>query len=157
MVYPYYRTSKINEGRTLCPFMERDPQHIINLVTRYRNMMNNIQQILIVAISLETGRLVGTSINLNKFYHRGLVTKLCPTPVTPWAVACQILCSRNFPDKNTRLGCHFLLQGIFLTQRLEAHPLHCRQILFTREPSGKPMKTGGLVGTSINFSNFTIV
>ena len=53
MVYPYYRTSKINEGRTLCPFMERDPQHIINLVTRYRNMMNNIQQILIVAISLD--------------------------------------------------------------------------------------------------------
>ena len=85
--------------------MEKDPQHIINLVTRYRNMANKIQQILIVAISLETGRLVGTSTKLNQFYHGGLVTKLCPIPVTPWTVACQILCPTNFPDKNTRLGC----------------------------------------------------
>ena len=58
--------------------MGKDPQHIINLVTRYRNMANKIEQILIVAISLETGRLVGTSTKLNQFYHGGLVTKLCP-------------------------------------------------------------------------------
>ena len=28
----------------------------------------------------------------------------------------RLLCSRNFPDKNTGVGCHFLLQGIILTQ-----------------------------------------
>ena len=28
-----------------------------------------------------------------------------------------LLCSWNFPGKNTGVGCHFLLQGIFLTQR----------------------------------------
>ena len=27
----------------------------------------------------------------------------------------QFLCSRDFPGKNTGVGCHFLLQGIFLT------------------------------------------
>ena len=30
----------------------------------------------------------------------------------------RFLCSWNFPSKNTGLGCHFLLQGIFLTQEL---------------------------------------
>ena len=29
----------------------------------------------------------------------------------------RFLCSRNFPDKKTGAGCHFLLQRIFLTQR----------------------------------------
>ena len=36
--------------------------------------------------------------------------------VNPWTVACQALLSRDFPGKNTRMGCHFFLQGIFPTQ-----------------------------------------
>ena len=38
-----------------------------------------------------------------------------------------------FPGKNSGGGCHFLLQGIFLTQRSHpclVHLLHCRQILY---------------------------
>ena len=34
---------------------------------------------------------------------------------TPWTVAHQFLCPWDFPGKNTEVGCHFLLQGIFLT------------------------------------------
>ena len=34
-----------------------------------------------------------------------------------WAT--RLLCPWGFPDKNTGAGCHFLLQGIFLTQRFE--------------------------------------
>ena len=30
----------------------------------------------------------------------------------------------GFPSKNTRVGCHFLLQGIFLTQGLDLCLLH---------------------------------
>ena len=30
---------------------------------------------------------------------------------TPWPAS--LLCPWNFPGKNTRVGCHFLLQGIF--------------------------------------------
>ena len=30
----------------------------------------------------------------------------------------------DFPDKNTGVGCHFLLQGIFLTLRSNLHFLH---------------------------------
>ena len=50
--------------------------------------------------------------------------------VTPWTVASRLLCPCNFPDENTGVGCHSLLQGIFLTQKLNPGPLHCRQILY---------------------------
>ena len=49
--------------------------------------------------------------------------------VTPWTVACQALLSMNFPGKNTGVGSHSLLQGIFRTQGLNWGVLHCRQIL----------------------------
>ena len=42
-------------------------------------------------------------------------------------------CPWNFPGKNTGVGCHFLLQGIFLTQGSNLHLLyilHCRQVLY---------------------------
>ena len=45
----------------------------------------------------------------------GLATKSCPTLGTPWTVACQAPLSIDFPGKNTGVGCHFLLQRIFLT------------------------------------------
>ena len=44
----------------------------------------------------------------------------------------RLLRPGNFPGKNTEVDCHFLLQGIFLTQGLNLHLLcllHCRQIL----------------------------
>ena len=43
--------------------------------------------------------------------------------VTPWAVALQAPLSWDSPGKNTGVGCHALLQGIFLTQGLNPHPL----------------------------------
>ena len=36
----------------------------------------------------------------------------------------RLLCTWNFPSKNTGVGCHFLLQGIFQTQRLNPHLLY---------------------------------
>ena len=52
--------------------------------------------------------------------------------VTPRTVACQSPPSMDFSGKNTGLGCHFLFQGIFLTQGQNPHLLHllhCRRIL----------------------------
>ena len=34
----------------------------------------------------------------------------------PWAKPTRLLCPWDFPDKNTEVGYHFLLQGTFLTQ-----------------------------------------
>ena len=39
----------------------------------------------------------------------------------------RLLCPWNFPGENTEVDCHFLLQGIILTQRLNSYllcPLH---------------------------------
>ena len=40
-----------------------------------------------------------------------------------------LLCPGDSPGKNSGVGCHFLLQGIFLTQRSNPYFLHYRQIL----------------------------
>ena len=50
--------------------------------------------------------------------------------VTPWAVAHQAPLSVGFSDKNTGVGCHFLLRGVFLTQGLNPCFLRCRQMLY---------------------------
>ena len=42
----------------------------------------------------------------------------------------RLLCPWDFPGKNTGVSCHFLLQGIFLTQGLNLGLLHCRQTLY---------------------------
>ena len=42
----------------------------------------------------------------------------------------RLLCPGDFPGKDTGGVCHFLLQGIFLTQGLNLGLLHCRQILY---------------------------
>ena len=38
----------------------------------------------------------------------------------------RILCPWGYPGNNTRVGCHFLLQGIFLTQGSNLRLLHCQ-------------------------------
>ena len=47
--------------------------------------------------------------------------------VTPWTVAHQAPPSTRFPSKNTGVGCHFLLQGIFLTQESNPCLLHWQE------------------------------
>ena len=43
---------------------------------------------------------------------------------TPWTVARQAPLSVDSPGKNTGVGCHFLLQGVFLTQGSNLPLLH---------------------------------
>ena len=44
----------------------------------------------------------------------------------------------NFPGKNTGVGCHFLLQGIFWTQGLNLCLLHWQVDSYTTASPGKP-------------------
>ena len=59
--------------------------------------------------------------------------------VSPQTVASQALCPWDSPGENPGVGCHALVQGIFLTQGANPHLLwllHCRQVLYcwtTRE------------------------
>ena len=54
----------------------------------------------------------------------------------------------GFSSKNTKVGCHLLLQGIFLTQELNPSLLHCRQILYYLSYQGGPRK---FPSTSLEF------
>ena len=44
----------------------------------------------------------------------------------------------GIPGKNTGVGCHFLLYGIFLIQELNPSLLRWQADSFTAEPPGKP-------------------
>ena len=50
--------------------------------------------------------------------YGGLVARSCLTLVPPWTLALQAVSPWDSPGKNTEVGCHFILQGLFLTQGL---------------------------------------
>ena len=66
-----------------------------------------------------------------KLKVKAIVSQSC---LTLWdAMECSLPGSSVhgiFPGKDTAVGCHFLLQGIFLTQGSNPGFLHCRQILY---------------------------
>ena len=55
----------------------------------------------------------------------------------PRTVACQPACPWNSPGKNTGVGCHLLLQGIFRTQGSNLALLHCIWILHSLSHQGR--------------------
>ena len=59
-----------------------------------------------------------------------VLTQSCPTLKPHGLQPTRLLCPWDFPGKNTGVGYHFLLQGIFLTQGLNQSVLHYRQILY---------------------------
>ena len=53
----------------------------------------------------------------------------------------RLFCPWDYPSKNIGIGCHFLLQGIFLTHGSNLHLLCLLTMaggFFTTEPPGKP-------------------
>ena len=69
-----------------------------------------------------------------------LVAQLCPILCDPMdcSLPCSSVCGGS-PDKNTGVGCHALLQGIFPTQGLNPGLPHCRQILYHLSHQGSPI------------------
>ena len=51
----------------------------------------------------------------------------------------RLLCPWNSPGKNTGVGCHFLLQGIFLTQESNPHLPHCQADSLLLSHKGSPI------------------
>ena len=58
---------------------------------------------------------------------------------TPWTAAPRVLCQWDFLGEKTGMDCHFLLQGIFLTQGSNCDACSAGG-LFTPAPPGKPME-----------------
>ena len=61
----------------------------------------------------------------------------------------------NFPGKSTRVCCHFLLQGIFLTQGSNPGLPHCGQRLYLWANQGSPKK--GNVKQCSNFCTIALI
>ena len=77
-----------------------------------------------------------------------LVTKLCPTLVTPRTVACQILLSLGFPRQEYWSGLSLSSPGDLLDPEIE-HTSPANGFLFT-EPPGKPWSQLYLVLVLLN-------
>ena len=72
---------------------------------------------------------------------RRLVTKSCLTLRPLELQPAGLLCACDFPGNNTRVDCHFLLQGIFLTQGQNLclfHLLHWQAGSLPLAPPKKP-------------------
>ena len=68
-----------------------------------------------------------------------LVTQLCLTLCDPMDYTAQptrLFCPWISLGKNIGMSCHFLLQGIFLTQGSNPGLLHCRQMLYPLSHAG---------------------
>ena len=57
----------------------------------------------------------------------------------------RILCPWDFPGKNTGVCCHFLLQGIFLTQKLKSWFLHWQADYLPLTHQGNPVEYYSLI------------
>ena len=79
-------------------------------------------------------RKVPRTVIISLFSHQ-LSPTLRPHELKPT----RFLCLWNFPGKNTEVGCHFLVQGIFPTQGLEHVSPGLAGRFFTTEPLGKLM------------------
>ena len=70
------------------------------------------------------------------------VAQLCPPLWPRGLLSSRLLWSRDSPGKNTGVGCHALLQGIFLTQGLNQpllSLLYWQMVSLPLAPPGKPL------------------
>ena len=80
----------------------------------------------------------GHGLSLPTVKVKVLVTQLCPTLSSSMDCSPPGSSVWNSQGKNTGVDCHFLLQGIFLTQGSNTHLLHCRLILYCLSHQGSP-------------------
>ena len=73
----------------------------------------------------------------------------------------RVLCPWDSPGKNTGVGCHFLLQGIFPTQGSNPGLLPCGQTLYHLSHQGSPIVQSKwfpcVSATKMTSWNFTII
>ena len=92
---------------------------------------------------METFSLLWKGIGFNRHTLKGCRCKkvsvgqsVVSDSAVPWTVAHQAPLSMGFSRQEYWVGCHALLQGIFLTQGSNPGLLHCRQILYCLSHQG---------------------
>ena len=77
----------------------------------------------------------------------------------------RLFCPWNSPGKNTGVGCHSLLQGIFPTLGLNLGFLLCRQILYCLNHQGSPkmqsvscsVRSWNCLGNNTEMSSYSLL
>ena len=103
----------------------------VNTPTSYRRCAGLVQCTCFLSLAT-TDRVESTGLARSSLYILSscclcscccLVVKSCPTLLRGLQPA-RLLCPQDFPGTNTGAVCHFLLQGIFLTQGLNPRLVH---------------------------------
>ena len=101
---------------------------LVNYLCTGRTLMHQVHRTTLpdLTLSISSGcSAVSFIISFNKLVEYVCTLSCVGLFATPWTVARHgLLCPRNFPPKNPGVGCHFPLQGIFLTQGSNPHLLH---------------------------------
>ena len=83
-----------------------------------------------------------------------LVTQSCPISCDPMDCSPPVSSVHGILCKNTGVGCHFLLQMIFLTQGSNPGLLLCRQILYHLNLQRSPQKCILIIYLKVVFTSF---
>ena len=86
----------------------------------------------------------GTRSQTKIIWFQGLNQEMCAqsclTLQPPGLQPTRLLCPWDFPGKNTRVGCHFLLQSSFSAQQLNLCPLYWKADSLPLSLLGSPCK-----------------
>ena len=117
-------------------------KHLIRLYSTYQDTLANGSVYNAVSLYLPLLAMNSSMIHLFR-YCPGLclVTQSCPTLCHPtdWSRPGSSF-HGDSPDKNTRMGCHALLQGIFPTQGSNPVLPHCWHFLYHLNYRGSPFR-----------------
>ena len=83
----------------------------------------------------------GEWIGVQSFASSSICAQSCPTLCDPMDCSPPVGCPYDFPCKNTEVSCHFLLQGIFLTQELNLRLLSWQAVSLALHQLGSPIFT----------------
>ena len=126
----------------LCRYIVfKQPQTLGDITTQKFDLLRHQHRADVCLSLLWSSGITLTSTSLSScVYYCCLIAQLCPTLLQPHELQpTGLLCSWDFPGKNIRVGCHFLLQKIFLMDP-GIKPTSCALVdrFFTTEPPGKP-------------------
>ena len=91
-----------------------------------------------------------SQIHFHHFSERAPTVLRAQLFATPWNAAHQAPLSVGFSRQKRGVGCHFLLQGIFPTQRLNLGLLHYRQIPYSLSHQGMQVNSMPNLATNKN-------
>ena len=120
---PFSRGSSRPTNQTLISCIGR---HVLNLLSHQGSPINCARHLCkkwLIVYCTESWHLKNNDMSFLNHLYMHMLGSIWLF-VTPWTITCQAPLSMEFPGKNTGMGCHFLLWGIFLTQGSNSHLSH---------------------------------